>query len=186
MKPYLIKIYFKGGVLVPFYFSCFLSFLFFSVAFVAADYKISAVANNWVIQEILKITLYSGLTGLCSLTAFLNSYPKIANNLAYSVISWFLLPYACIAFILAKQIDWEVYKTDKGAMLLSILYFITFFLHFIGLIIGYQSFRATVVINKNDKEVMNVPDDEGLLLNSDKTVQVSDPSLAGRSTTEVQ
>lgn len=169
MKGYLLRIYFKGGVLVPFYFSCFLTVSFFAVAFVRSDFKSAEVLNDAGIYEITKITFFSGLTGLCSLTAFFNTYKIVAGNIWYSLVSWFLLPYSFIVYVLYNQVDWIIFKDSRyGDVVLSSLYLFTFFLHFIGLIIGFQSFRATVLLNRNRKEVLNGENDRSLEQIGDK------------------
>lgn len=179
MKFSLIKIYFKGGVLIPFYVSCFLSFLFLSVAFGDSGFRLSEVSNNPGLYEMLRITLYSGITGLCSVTGFLNSLPKIVNNIYYSLLSWFLLPYSCIAYVLATQVDWAVFRnTEYGNPILTSLWLIIFFFHFIGLIIGYQSFRATVLTNKNNEEIMNYAEEDDALVYEAQTEQAGDKTKA--------
>jgi hypothetical protein len=140
--------------------------------FVDDGYKMPTGLQNLVLLDLFRITFYSGLTGLCSLTAFLNSLPQVAENLLYSILSWFLLPYSFIAYVLATEIDWVLFRDSKqGNMVLSSLYLFTFFLHFIGLIISFQSFRATVLLNKNDEEVMNAKEDVYSVVNADSNAE---------------
>ena len=149
MKSALIKMYFKGGVLVPFYVSCFLTLMFFFAIADHYDFNLQEIKNSYALYEILKVPLFSGLTGLCSLTIFLNAYRTIAENFWYSLLSFVLLPYAFIAFVLIVVVDWRL-------PILAAQYCVIFFLHFIGPIISFQSFRATVLLNKNDKQIMNI------------------------------
>jgi hypothetical protein len=167
MKAALIKIYFKGGVLVPFYLSCVISFFFFWIIADSSNYNLRAVWNDRALYEILKITFFSGLTGLCSITIFLNSLGKIAKSFWYSFLSFVLLPYSFIAFIFIVLVDWKVH-------VLAALYCVTFFFHVIGPIISFQSFRATVLLNPNDKEIMNDESGDAIMRNSDKNAQVCD------------
>jgi hypothetical protein len=61
-----------------------------------------------------------------------------------------------IIYVLSTKIDWSVFKDAKrGNAALTSLYLVIFALHCIGLVISFQSFRATVLLNKNDKEIMN-------------------------------
>lgn len=183
MKFWLIKIYFKGGVLVPFYISCFFSFISLIAAFVDSDYKMPVLNENVGLYKMLEVTFFSGLAGLCSLTVFLNSFRKIAERFVYSFLSWFLIPCCCIGYILETQIEWAVFRNTKyGNPVLTSYYLVIFFFHFIGLIIGFQSFRATVLRNKNNDEIMNGQDDHSPL-NKDADVQESDVCPAGARAT---
>ena len=162
MKKYLIKAYFKAGILVPFYTACIFS-LFFS--FSSSFY------------DVLELTFLSGLTALCSLTIFLNCYRKVVDNYLYSALSWSLLPLIFIFFVLSTRVDWIVFKdTKKGNVAVSSLYLVIFFLHLIGIYSSFQSFRATVVLNKNDEEVMNIEEDIDPLLRSAKNEESMAPS----------
>jgi hypothetical protein len=175
MKAALIKIYFKGGVLVPFYLSCVISFFFFLIIANNYNFNMSAVWSDSALYEILKITFFSGLTGLCSITVFLNSYRKIAKIFWYSFLSFVLLPYSFIAFVFIVQVDWQIPP-------MAALYSVTFFFHVIGPIISFQSFRATVLLNPNDKEIMNEENDGYTMLNIDKNVK--DPISIGCDASE--
>lgn len=164
MKKYLVKAYFKAGILVPFYTACFFSLLF---------------CASTAFYDVLELAMLSGITGLCSLTIFLNCYRKIADNYFYSALSWSLLPVSFIVYVLATRVDWIVFKdTKKGNVGLTSLYLVIFFLHFLGLLISFQSFRATVLLNQNDEEVMNEDDETYTLPNSDKNVQECDAPKA--------
>jgi hypothetical protein len=141
MKRFLVRAYFKAGILVPFYTACFFSLLF---CWTPDFYKA------------LELTFFSGLTGLCSLTIFLNCYPNIVNNYFYSFLSWTLLPVLFSIYVLTTKVDWVVFSdSKKGDVFISSLYLVIFFIHFLGLVISFQSFRATVLLNRNDEEVMN-------------------------------
>lgn len=164
MKKVLIKSYFKAGILVPFYTSCFFSLLFCW----SPDF-----------YKVLELTFLSGLTGLCSLTIFLNSYRKIAESYFYSVLSWTLLPVLFSTYVLATKVDWIVFSdSKKGDVFISSLYLVIFSIHFLGLFISFSSFRATVLLNQNDEEIMNDEDDRYTMHNSDKNVQECDASKA--------
>jgi hypothetical protein len=145
MKKFLIKAYFKAGILVPFYTACFFS-LFFCWS---PDF-----------YKVLELTLFSGLTGLCSLTIFLNCYRSIAENYLYSVLSWSLLPVIFSVYVLATKVDWAIFSdSKKGDVFMSSLYLVIFSIHFIGLVSSFQSFRATVLLNRDDEEIMNAEND---------------------------
>jgi hypothetical protein len=138
MKRYLVRAYFKAGILVPFYTACFLSVL---------------LCPSPAFYNVLELAFLSGLTGLCSLTVFLNCYRKILDNTFYSILSWFLLPAIFISYVLSTRVDWIIFSdTKRGDVFLSSIYLVIFFLHVIGLVISFQSFRATVLLNRNDKE----------------------------------
>ena len=154
MKKYLVRAYFKAGILVPFYTSCFLCLLLCPVP---------------AFYDVLELAFLSGLTGLCSLTVFLNCYRKIAGNYFYSILSWFLLPLIFITYVLSTRVDWVIFNdTKKGNVFLSSIYLVIFFLHLIGLFISFQSFRATLFLNRNDKEIMNYENDTTAMSNSSK------------------
>jgi len=164
MKKYLVRAYFKAGILVPFYTACFFSLLFCT----SADF-----------DKVLELTFLSGLTGLCSLTIFLNCYRKIVDNYFYSVLSWSLLPVLFIVCVLYNKVDWIIFRYPKqGDVFISSLYLVIFFIHLIGLVISFQSFRATVLLNRNDAEVMNVESDTSAMLNCDKNAQECDATKA--------
>jgi hypothetical protein len=164
MKKFLIKAYFKAGILVPFYTACFFSLLFC----LAPDF-----------YKVLELTFLSGLTGLCSLTIFLNCYRSIANNYFYSVLSWTLLPVLFSIYVLATKVDWIVFSdSKKGNVFISSLYLVIFSIHFLGLFISFRSFRATVLLNPDDEEIMNEENDRYTMPNSDKNAQVSDTTKA--------
>jgi hypothetical protein len=141
MKKFLVKAYFKAGILVPFYTACFFSLLFCT----SPDF-----------YKVLELAFLSGLTGLCSLTIFLNCYRDIAENYFYSVLSWTLLPVLFSVYVLATKVDWIIFSdSKKGDLFISSLYLVVFAIHFLGLFISFRSFRATVLLNRNDDEIMN-------------------------------
>lgn len=147
MKRYLVRAYFKAGILVPFYTACFLSLL---------------LCPSSAFYNVLELAFLSGLTGLCSLTVFLNCYRKIADNSIYSILSWFLLPLIFISYVLITRVDWVIFRDAKrGDVFVSSLYLVIFFLHIIGLFISFQSFRATVLLNQNNSQIMNDEIDNG-------------------------
>lgn len=155
MKRYLVRAYFKAGILVPFYTACFFTLMF---------------CTSPAFYDVLELALYSGLTGLCSLTIFLNCYRKVVDNYFYSVLSWTLLPAIFITYVLSTKVDWVVFKdTKRGDVVLSSLYLVIFFLHIIGLFISFQSFRATVLLNQENKEVLNNEEDTYVMHESDRT-----------------
>src|SRR5215203_3713749 len=157
MKRYLVRAYFKAGILIPFYTACFFSLLF---------------CTSSAFYDVLELAFVSGMTGLYSLTVFLNCYRKIADNYFFSILSWFLLPGICISYVISTRVDWVIFRNTKsGNVVLSSLYLVIFFLHIIGLFISFQSFRATVLLNHNDKEIMNEQIDKAAMLNNDKNVQ---------------
>jgi hypothetical protein len=59
---------------------------------------------------------------------------------------------------------------------MSSLYLVIFSIHFIGLVSSFQSFRATVLLNKNDEEIMNTENDGSKMYKSDSNVQECDAS----------
>lgn len=141
MKKFLVRAYFKAGILIPFYTCCALCLL---------------LSPSSDFQKVLELTFYSGLTGICSLTIFLNCFPRIAENYVYSVLSWCLLPVPFIIGVVFYKVDWIIFRDPKqGDSFISVLYLVVFFLHLIGLVIGFQSFRATVLLNRNNEEILN-------------------------------
>ncbi len=149
---------------MPFYTACFFSLLFCW----SPDF-----------YKVLELAFLSGLTGLCSLTIFLNCYPNIASNYFYSVLSWTLLPVLFIIYVLATKVDWIVFSDSKqGDVFISSLYLVIFSIHFLGLFISFRSFRATVLLNQDDEEIMNEEDDRYTMHKSDKNVQECDATKA--------
>ena len=166
MKKYLVRAYFKAGILVPFYTACCLCLL------------LSPISD---FEKVLELTFFSGLTGLCSLTIFLNCYRKVAGNYFYSALSWSLLPVVFIGYVLYNKVDWIVFKYPKQCnAFISSLYLVIFFIHLIGLVISFQSFRATILLNQNDQEIMSGKNDTPTMLNSDKNVQECDATKVKR------
>lgn len=147
MKKYLVRAYFKARILVPFY--------------TASVFSLFSVAGPDC-YEVLEIAFYSGLTGICSLTIFLNCYRKIADNYVYSALSWSLLPLLFMVYVLSTKVNWAIFKDmKKGSPFVTSLYLVIFFLHVIGLVISFQSFRATVIRNQNEAEIMNEVEEPG-------------------------
>lgn len=119
----------------------------------------------------LELAFLSGSTGLCSLTIFLNCYRSVAENYLYSVLSWTLLPVLFSVYVLTTKVDWIVFSdSKKGDVLVSSLYLVIFAIHFLGLFISFQSFRATVLLNQNDDEIMNEDDDGFVIENKEQNM----------------
>jgi hypothetical protein len=90
-----------------------------------------------------------------------------------------LLPVLFSIYILATRVDWIVFSdSKKGDVFLSSLYLVIFSIHFLGLFISFRSFKATVLLNQNDEEIMNDEDDRYAMHNSDKNVKECDASKA--------
>jgi hypothetical protein len=148
MELHHLKMYFKAGVLVPFYLACSVSILFGFVAYMA-DQPDNLVQET-EIYHILKGTLTSGFIGLCSFTLFLNLKPSIANHSVYRTIAWFLLPACFMIFLLLFEINWKVMTTKKPEDDFITVYYLSIMLfHSIGLSISFVDFRNTMILRKN-------------------------------------
>ena len=128
MAFHLLRIYFRAGVLVPFYLSIALALMFVVPRLSFLGFSLQAAAEDSTVHGALQIPFLSGIIGLCTLSAFLNRVPKIANHLLYSLLSWMLLPYACIAYLLCTQLDWSVMnRPGTTAMVMACLFLIVCF-----------------------------------------------------------
>lgn len=153
MKAEILKVYFKAGVLVPFYLACFLSFISIGSIWVYADYSFDFVASHPFCYSMAKVAFLSGITGILTLTAFLNVFRSIAYNLFYSLLAWMFLPYCFVVYLLWKQVDWtEMNRPGSLEMIEGVVLLVVCFFHVIGIIISYIDFRATIVLNIKEKE----------------------------------
>jgi hypothetical protein len=74
----------------------------------------------------------------------------------FQILSWTLLPVLFSIYVLATKVDWIIFSdSKKGDLFISSLYLVVFAIHFLGLFISFRSFRATVLLNRNDDEIMN-------------------------------
>jgi len=90
-----------------------------------------------------------------------------------------LLPVLFIIYVLATKVDWIVFSdSKKGDVFVSSLYLVIFSIHFLGLYISFRSFRATVLLNQGDDEIMNEEDDHYSMHKNDKNVQECDATKA--------
>lgn len=152
MNVHILKVYFKAAVLVPFYLACFICLMSVGGVWIHAEYNWQAIAENSFCYGMLQVTFLSGLTGLLTLTAFLNVKENVANSLFYSLLAWMLLPYSFMTYLLFWVVDWSVMNRPGSAeMMQEIFLLITCFFHTIGIIIGYTDFRATVILHKKEK-----------------------------------
>ena len=143
-----LRMYFKASVLVPFYLAFFIEALCLTVA--ASRSGFSNMSQNPLILYSLNITLFSGITGLLALTIFLNQYPFIANHPIYRLLAWMLLPGGYIIYFFCRHLP---HPSDKIVDILNIYSTIICFLHFIGLIIGFLDFRASMILSQNEKKI---------------------------------
>ena len=140
--------YFKAGVLVPFYLACSVSILFGIIVYNSDLPENTAIE---VLYPFLKGTLTSGLIGLCSFTIFLNLRSDIAFHSFYRVLCWFLLPCCFMIYLLAFEINWKVISTESpNDDFLTIYYLCLIFFHSIGLLISFVDFRNSMILRKNE------------------------------------
>ncbi|WP_121352708.1 hypothetical protein [Flavisolibacter nicotianae] len=147
MAFHILRVYFKAAVLVPFYLACFIGFFIVGGIWIHGDYSWQLVAENSFCQALLKNVFFSGLTGMLTLSAFLNCYRKVAYSLFFSLLAWMLLPYSFIAFLLIHEVNWAAMSPPQAGMFEGVYLLVLCFFHVIGIIISYQDFRATVVLN---------------------------------------
>ncbi len=149
MEVIPLRMYFKAGVLVPFYVSCVISVLGL-ISFSSQNTE-GLFAESAAIT-ILKANLYSGLTGLASFSIFLNRLPSVAFSPLKSFLSWFALPYGLMTYFITTAIPWEKMQwSNTPADLIIMFYMIIFFLHFIGLIISFIDFRKSMMLREKNK-----------------------------------
>lgn len=153
MAFHILKVYFRAGVLVPFYLSIAVALMFLLPTLYFLDFNYEAFSNHLLVGKALKIPFFSGLIGLFTLSAFLNLSPKVANHFLFSLLSWTVLPYSFIIWLLRTQVDWHAMSEPGSAemMMGSVLIIICFF-HVIGVIISYVDFRATIVRNLQEQK----------------------------------
>lgn len=144
----LLRMYFRAAVLVPFYLSLALSFTFIIPRAIDLYFNISALLHDPAVEISLRLPFYSGIIGVFTLTGFLNLIPQIANKFLYSILAWMLPPFFCIAYIMSEEINWSVMsRAGSLEMLMATILILVCFFHTIGIIISFQDFRATIVIN---------------------------------------
>jgi hypothetical protein len=152
----LLRVYYKAAVIVPFYTACF--FVLFSLlpVFMRHGISFAALEESEFAQLLLKDVFYSGVIGVLTLTAFFNRYKKVAYHPVWRVLTWMLLPYGFIVYLLVFEIDWDAMqrpgKDDMAGMAVMI---ILCFLHVIGIIISFIDFRATALNFKKEDERLN-------------------------------
>ena len=123
--------YYRAAVIVPFYTMCF--------------FVIVALLTGTMPELTLRVTIYSGVTGLLATSIFLNRKRSFAFHFIYSLLSFFLLPALFIVYILWTEVDWQGLKVSGGNLVYSTLLFVMFLIHLIGLAISYIDFRRSIV-----------------------------------------
>jgi|GEM_PF-3374758 len=146
MQFNLLRVYYKAAVIIPFYTACFMVFGSLIPFFINHGVDLEALEQNRLAMLQLENLLYSGLTGLFTLTAFLNCYREVAYHPVKRVIAWMLAPYLFIAYLLYDVVDWSVmHQAGKDVMVATTLLIVLCFLHVIGIIISFIDFRATMM-----------------------------------------
>ena len=147
MELHNLRMYFKAGVVVPFYLACSVSIIFGFVAYFA-DQPDNLVQET-EIYYILKGTLTSGFIGLFSFSLFLNLNPSIAFHSVYRSMAWFLLPACYMLYLLLFEVNWKV-MTTKNLQddFITVYYLSIMMFHSIGLLISFVDFRKTMIIRK--------------------------------------
>ena len=145
MKFHLLQHYYKAGILIPFYTALAFSALVLVRTFGGTGMSLSEVTQHSLTHHFLFLPLYSGLTGLVSLSAFLNYFKPVACCLSYSATCWFLPAVCFMAGWLFYYIDWQLVTAPVNYLVHVPLFVITG-VHLIGLVISYIDFRASVVL----------------------------------------
>ena len=157
MNVKFLKVYYKAGVLVPFYASTAICIVNIGGRWMRSGYSWDFVVQDEFLYQVVNVGFYSGLICVTGLSAFLNMYRKIADSLLYSLLAWMLLPYGFIAYLMGEKVDWASMKhPGTQTMFGSTLLLVICFFHVIGIIIAYTDFRASVVLKiKAQKLKMN-------------------------------
>ena len=152
MQFHYLRVYYKAAVIVPFYTACFFVLAALLPVFFRHGPSLAALEENVFAQLLLRDVLYSGLIGIFTLSAFLNTYKKIAYHPVWRVLAWMLLPYGFIAYLLVFENDWEsMQRPGKDDMAGTAVMIILCFLHVIGIIISFIDFRATAIIFEREE-----------------------------------
>ena len=145
MNFHLLRVYYKAAVIVPFYTACFFVLTGLLPNFFKQGFSIEALEQNEFARLLLMDVFRSGIIGLLTLTAFLNSFEEVASRTFTRVLAWMLAPYLYIFYILVNEIDWQVMqRPGTGQMMGATVMILLCFLHVIGIIISFIDFNATV------------------------------------------
>lgn len=102
-------------------------------------------AESVIFMSVIIATIYSILISVLSLTIFLNSHAKVNTSKILTALTWFLLPFGCIAIVLIHDIKHRLkYENGFGSDFMQLLLLNVPFIF--GLIWTYIKFRKN-----NDK-----------------------------------
>lgn len=153
MQFHLLRVYYKAAVIIPFYTACFMVLVNLLPFFIKHGFDLAALEENKLAMLQLENLLYSGLTGLFTLTAFFNCYKEVGYHPVKRVIAWMLAPYCFIAYLLFNVVDWTTMnQPGKDVMVANSVLIVLCFLHFIGIIISFIDFRATMLIFEQEQK----------------------------------
>jgi hypothetical protein len=143
VKASLLKVYYKAAAWPPFY----VISLPTIIVLIAQYVNDPGFSMNLFSEYLVLVSFYSGLIAVSCAGLFLCTIRKIACSLYYSLLAWFLLPVTIMAYIFFEEIDLDAINRPKDPemILVAIMAAIVMF-HLIGLIISFNAFRASMIL----------------------------------------
>jgi hypothetical protein len=144
VKVSLLKQYYKAAAWPPFYVIAIPTLIIIIGRYL---YNPGSFSVSDFYKDLVIVSFYSGMIAISCAGLFLCAVKKIACNLFYSLLSWFLLPSSVIAYIFFFQIDVSAVEreNDPEMIRVGIMAAVVMF-HVIGLIISFNAFRATIIL----------------------------------------
>lgn len=134
-----LKKHYRNAVLYP---SIFV-FVFSIIYSIIDNYDYESewfTAESGITISIIASIIYSIFICTLSLTIFLNKYDRVNESIIWNILTWFLLPFGCIAFILIHEVKHRIkYEYGFGEDFIYILIFTVPYI--IGLSVSFLKYR---------------------------------------------
>ena len=139
--------YYKRGALVPFVIVVIIG-LTLALLYNGSSYKSEWFSNDGFIETIVFICFSSLILSAVSSTIFFNRIDWVATNKVFSLVSWALLPFGLISYVLWEEISsWMKYPYESNTTLELFIIFVGL-THAIALAVSYIQFRNSYKILK--------------------------------------
>jgi hypothetical protein len=149
VKLSLLKAYYKAAAWPAFY----VISLPTIIVLIAQYFQQEEFSMNLFSEYMVLVSFFSGLIAVSCAGMFLCTIRKIACNLYYSLLSWFLLPVSIIVYIFLEQIDVTAINRPKDPEMLLVAIMATIvMIHLIGLIISFGAYRATIILQLREEK----------------------------------
>jgi hypothetical protein len=150
VKTVLLKQYYKAAAWPPFYVIAIPTLIVLIARFIFSPATFSVTG---FFADLVRASFYSGSIAVASAGLFLCRIRKIACSFYLSLLSWFLLPVAIIAYIFLVKLDTSVIDrpNDPEMGFVGIMAAVSMF-HFIGLVISFNAFRETMILAMREEK----------------------------------